>query len=113
MSNKSHQTTTKQQELIENLKSHNNKVYTWLVQRGVDFSNLSKSASTLATATTFLFSLPKGVSLPPPDDPIPEVIDISKRTMRIIKQNLFWAFFYNILGIPIRKSGEDSKDRQS
>jgi len=32
---------------------------------------------------------------------IPEVIDISKRTMRIIKQNLFWAFFYNIAFIPV------------
>lgn len=32
---------------------------------------------------------------------IPEVINISKRTMRIIKQNLFWAFFYNIAFIPI------------
>ena len=29
------------------------------------------------------------------------LIDISKRTIRIIKQNLFWAFFYNILMIPI------------
>jgi cation transport ATPase len=26
---------------------------------------------------------------------IPEVIKLFKRTMRIIKQNLFWAFFYN------------------
>jgi len=32
---------------------------------------------------------------------VPEVISISKRTMRIIKQNLFWAFFYNIAFIPI------------
>jgi len=30
-----------------------------------------------------------------------EVIKISRRTMRIIKQNLFWAFFYNIAFIPV------------
>jgi len=32
---------------------------------------------------------------------ISEVIEISRRTMRIIKQNLFWAFFYNIAFIPV------------
>lgn len=32
---------------------------------------------------------------------IPEVIALSRRTMRIIKQNLFWAFFYNIAFIPV------------
>jgi len=30
-----------------------------------------------------------------------EVIKISRRTMRVIKQNLFWAFFYNIAFIPV------------
>ncbi len=28
-------------------------------------------------------------------------IELSKRTIRIIKQNLFWAFFYNTIGIPV------------
>jgi len=32
---------------------------------------------------------------------VPGIIALSRRTMRIIKQNLFWAFCYNVLGIPI------------
>jgi Cu+-exporting ATPase len=32
---------------------------------------------------------------------VPTAINLSKSTMRIIRQNLFWAFAYNIVGIPL------------
>jgi Cu2+-exporting ATPase len=32
---------------------------------------------------------------------IPKAIQLSKQTVKVIHQNLFWAFIYNIIGIPI------------
>ena len=32
---------------------------------------------------------------------IPEAIRLSKQTVRTIRQNLFWAFIYNLVGIPV------------
>ncbi len=34
-------------------------------------------------------------------DAISSAIELSKQTIRTIKQNLFWAFIYNLIGIPI------------
>jgi Cu2+-exporting ATPase len=32
---------------------------------------------------------------------LPEAIHLSKQTVRLIYQNLFWAFIYNLIGIPL------------
>lgn len=32
---------------------------------------------------------------------LPDAIRLSKRTVRSILQNLFWAFIYNLIGIPL------------
>ena len=36
---------------------------------------------------------------------IPQALRMSRQTMRVIKQNLFWAFFYNTVGIPVAALG--------
>ena len=32
---------------------------------------------------------------------VPEALALARQTLRVIRQNLFWAFAYNALGIPI------------
>jgi len=32
---------------------------------------------------------------------VPAAIALSRRTIKTIKENLFWAFGYNVLGIPV------------
>jgi Cu+-exporting ATPase len=32
---------------------------------------------------------------------VPRAIQLARRSMRVIRQNLFWAFVYNVIGIPV------------
>lgn len=32
---------------------------------------------------------------------VPEAVRLARRTLRVIRQNLFWAFGYNVVGIPV------------
>ncbi|MBW3589023.1 MAG: heavy metal translocating P-type ATPase [Actinobacteria bacterium] len=42
------------------------------------------------------------------DDPrsIPKSVRLSRRTLAVIKQNLFWAFFYNVAAVPLAALGK-------
>lgn len=32
---------------------------------------------------------------------LPKAFELSRQTVRLIHQNLFWAFIYNIIGLPV------------
>jgi len=36
-----------------------------------------------------------------PIEAITKFLNLSKKTIRVIKQNFFWAFIYNIIAIPV------------
>ncbi len=44
--------------------------------------------------------------LPRPDlRRLPAAIGLARRTMRVVRQNLAWAFSYNLVAIPLAASG--------
>lgn len=56
---------------------------------------------TLANATDIAYATSDVVLMSNSINDVPFVIDLSKKTMKVIKQNLFWALFYNAIFIPL------------
>jgi Cu+-exporting ATPase len=47
-----------------------------------------------------------GITLMRPDPRlVADAIDLSRRTLSKMRQNLFWAFIYNVIGIPLAAAG--------
>ncbi|KAF7963513.1 hypothetical protein AWV80_08910 [Cupriavidus sp. UYMU48A] len=46
-----------------------------------------------------------GITLMRGDPALRDALAVSHRTVRKIRQNLFWAFFYNVVGIPLAAAG--------
>jgi cation transport ATPase len=36
---------------------------------------------------------------------VSETLDLARRTLTIVRQNLFWAFAYNVVGITLAMAG--------
>ncbi len=45
------------------------------------------------------------VLMTPALDRVLDVFDLSRATLRVVRQNLFWAFFYNAVGITLAMTG--------
>lgn len=59
----------------------------------------------MATGTDVAMSISDITLLGGDISKVPEAIRLSRRTMRVIRQNLFWAFVYNAVGIPLAALG--------
>ena len=93
---------SEKEKVLKDLKSNNHKVM--MIGDGInDAPSLATSdiGVSLSGATDIAGDSADVILVQDDLSRIITLFNVSKKTMRIIKQNLFWAFIYNILMIPI------------
>jgi Cu+-exporting ATPase len=96
----------KKAEMIENLKAKGKTIA--MVGDGINDAPALATADisiALGHGTDIAIESAEIVLMKDDLQSIIDAIKLSKKTLQKIKQNLFWAFIYNILGIPIAACG--------
>ena len=69
-------------------------------------SGFMTSATRISPTSTPSYAAQTSVPVPSGDlKKLPEVFELSEKTMRVVNQNLRWALVYNALSIPIAAAG--------
>ncbi|HRI05927.1 MAG TPA: heavy metal translocating P-type ATPase [Candidatus Dojkabacteria bacterium] len=95
---------TQKADVIKQIKNENPEALVAMVGDGInDAPALALSDVGIAMGTGTDIAIESGdlVLIEGDLQKLVEAIELSKRTMMVIKQNLFWAFGYNVVGIPI------------
>ncbi len=97
------------QQKLDILKEYGNKKITVMVGDGINDAPALSAAHigiSLSSASEVAINAAQVVLIRPNQIiDVYHVIKVSKATLLTIKQNLFWAFFYNVIAIPVAAAG--------